>query len=241
MHRFFIPPQWIQGSQVLLADPVAHQLRAVLRMSPGDQIMVLDNRGAEYEIELVALEKQQVIGRVISQRQAAGEPTTKITLYQSLLKKENFEWVLQKCTEVGVTHFVPFISQRSVSDKLKDSKMERWERILTEAAEQSRRGNIPTLQPLITFDEALKTMPQFDLVLIPFEDEQQTSLRRAITAAKPRTLAIFIGPEGGFSAGEITRAKTMGVIPVTLGTRILRAETAAVVAAANVLYELENN
>ncbi|MBN1564474.1 MAG: 16S rRNA (uracil(1498)-N(3))-methyltransferase [Anaerolineae bacterium] len=238
MHRFFIPPEWIRGDTVFLQDATAHQLRNVLRMQPGARIIVLNNTGAEYEIELTVVEKAEVRGDVIAKRPAAGEPTAAITLYQCLLKKDNFEWVLQKCTEIGVSRFVPVISQRTVVQSVKDNKIARWERIITEAAEQSGRGRVPDLTDPVEFAQAITEAATYDRALIPWEEASARTLRDVHLPGKKR-IALFIGSEGGFEAREIAVAADAGAIPVTLGARILRAETAAVVASAITLHEVE--
>lgn len=241
MHHFFVPPHWIHGSTVLLGEPVVHQLRNVLRMRPGAVIVVLDNEGWAYEIELTGIEKNQAAGQVIERRPAAGEPAIEVTLYQCLLKKDNFEWVLQKGTEVGVNRFVPVIAQRTIMaerEQVKPAKRTRWERIITEAAEQSRRGRLPVLENPVLFEQALVDAAKSDLALIPWEKEPDRTLR-AVRDAAVAHVAILIGPEGGFADDEIALARQHGVIPVTLGPRILRAETAAIAAALLVLYEFE--
>jgi 16S rRNA (uracil1498-N3)-methyltransferase len=248
MHRFFIPPNWLHGSSVILRDPVAHQIRAVLRMRPGARIIVLDNRGWEYEVELVEVRNEQSKGTVKEKRPATGEPGARITLYQCLLKKDNFEWVLQKGTEIGVARFVPVISQRTVIpdlESVRGSKLSRWERIITEAAEQSRRGLLPVLDEPLAFADAVSESDSYHLALIPWEQEEARHIRGALAAfraadrpaAEPE-IALFIGPEGGFTDDEIAQAVQEGALPVTLGRRILRAETAAVTAALLTLYEL---
>ena len=241
MHRFFIPPEWIHGDTVFLQDATAHQIRNVLRMQPGARIVVLDNAGAEYEIELVTVEKSEVCGAMVAKRPATGEPDAAITLYQCMLKKDNFEWVLQKCTEIGVSRFVPVISQRTVVTQVKDNKIARWQRIITEAAEQSRRGRVPELADLIPFEHAVGEVNAFDRALIPWEQATTCTLCDALEVEerKIQHLALFIGPEGGFDEHEIEAGEDAGMIPVTLGARILRAETAAVVASAITLHELE--
>lgn len=233
MHRFFVPPHWIKGTHVTLGDPVAHQVRTVLRMQAGDQITVLDNAGWEYVVMLHEMTGKALSGTVLHKAPAQGEPIIGVALYQSLLKKDNFEWVLQKCTEIGVAGFVPFASQRTVVplDSANDKKYARWERIMTEAAEQSRRGRIPDLGGALTLDAVIAERDQYDCMLIPWEDEPTVTIRAALdTCPGVRRIAIIIGPEGGFSAGEIDAARARDVLPVTLGPRILRAETAAVAA-----------
>ncbi len=244
MHRFFIPAHWLHEPTVVLRDEVAYQLRNVLRMRPGARIVVLDNRGWEYEVELAEVTNTLARGTVRDKRPASGEPGVHITLYQCLLKKDNFEWALQKCTEIGVARFVPVVSARTVIplESVRDNKLQRWERIVTEAAEQSRRGMRPTIADPLSFEQAISEAAQCDLALIPWEQERARTLRDTLAgfrARPPASVAILIGPEGGFEENEITRAEDCAVVPVTLGPRILRAETAAVAAALLVLHELD--
>jgi 16S rRNA (uracil1498-N3)-methyltransferase len=246
MHRFFVSPNALHGSRVVLPETVAHQLRQVLRMRPGAHIVVLDNQGWEYEIELTEVREKLAAGEIVEKRPASGEPGTRITLYQCVLKKDNFEWVLQKCTEIGVTEFVPVVSQRTVVNDLKSiakHKHTRWGRIVTEAAEQSRRGALPELAEPVLLPQALSEINGFNLAMIPWEGEQTRSLREALSPLRDGSssspeVAIFIGPEGGFTDEEITLARQYGIVPVTLGARILRAETAAMSAALLTLHEL---
>ncbi|MCL4877607.1 MAG: 16S rRNA (uracil(1498)-N(3))-methyltransferase [Anaerolineae bacterium] len=237
MHRFFVSPDAIQGNTVTLPEPAAHQIRNVLRMRAGAHIVVLDNRGWEYTTEIIEIERKYVTGQIIEKQAAQGEPRVHLTLYQAILKRHNFELVLQKCTEIGVTCFVPMITERTVVSDVKESKRERWERIVTEAAEQSRRGKIPELRDPLEFEHAVSELSQYEIALIPYENEQDTGLRDIL---RPNILsaAVLIGPEGGFSEQEIALAHHAS--PITLGARILRAETAAIVASTLILYELEN-
>lgn len=246
MHRFFISPTGLHGSRVILPETVAHQLRHVLRMRSGAHIVVLDNQGWEYEIELTEVREKLAAGEIKEKRPATGEPDAKITLYQCVLKKDNFEWVLQKCTEIGVIAFVPVVSQRTIVNDLKSiqqHKHSRWGRIVTEAAEQSRRGMLPTVEDPLLLPQALSQVETFDRALIPWEGEQTQTLHDVLVplqnAPQPDPeIAIFIGPEGGFTGEEITLARQYGIVPVTLGPRILRAETAAISAALLTLHEL---
>jgi 16S rRNA (uracil1498-N3)-methyltransferase len=241
MHRFFVHPQAIHHSTAVLDEAIAHQLRHVLRMRPGARIVVLDNQGWEYEVELAEITNKGARGAVIEKRPASGEPSVYVTLYQCVLKKDNFEWVLQKGTEIGVSRFVPVISQRTViadNERIKANKLPRWERIITEAAEQSHRGRLPELDAPISFEQALADAASADVALIPWEKETARTLRDVLPGAA-EAVALIIGPEGGFEDGEIELAQQHGVQPITLGPRILRAETAAAAAALLVLYELE--
>ncbi len=241
MHRFFIPPDQIDENQAVLMDAAAHQICKVLRMEMGQHIVVLDNFGYEYELELAHVERKQVIGKVIEKRPSANEPTTQITLFQSLLKRDKFELILQKVTEIGVTQIVPIVTQRSLiqTTEMKANKQSRWQRILAEAAEQSRRGRIPKLHPPMKFEEAVKQVSDYQLSLIAFEGGGVTIKTAVSNMQPPKKIALFIGSEGGFTDNEIQLAQHHGVTAITLGSRILRAETAALVAPALILHELE--
>ena len=246
MNRFFVSKSDIRGDEVVLSGQQAHQIRNVLRMTSGEGIIVLDNTGCEYEVVLTDVDKQKVAGRIESRRAGAGEPQVRLTLYQSLLPRDKFELVLQKCTEVGVSRFVPVITQRSLvrdAETVTPNKLARWQRIITEAAEQSHRGRIPELNLPIEFEDAVSSLADHDLRLIASPAEQKISLRAALQRSnrnKPQTIALFVGPEGGFTEQEVTLAADAGAVAFSLGPRILRTETAALVTAALILYELEN-
>jgi 16S rRNA (uracil1498-N3)-methyltransferase len=246
MHRFFVPPEWINGRQVTLSEDTAHQIRHVLRMGAGDRVIVLDDSGWEREVELSHVGQNVAMGYVVAERLAAGEPRTRISLYQGVLKAQKLEWVLQKGTELGLVEFVPLVCERSVVGDLEDvdRKLGRWQRIIREAAEQSRRGRQPVLRPAMLFTQACqRAMRSGGLSLVPWEEEKAAGLKLALSAEsgggkRPFSLSLFIGPEGGLTLDEIKVARSYQVQPVSLGPRILRAETAGLVAAAAILYEL---
>jgi len=260
MHRFFVPPAWVQGHEVTITGPQAYQITRVLRMRPGDVVIVLDNSGWEIEARLVAVDAAAVKGEIVHRRLAGGEPRTKISLYQGVLKSNRFEFVLQKGTELGIVQFVPIIADRCVVSDLDavERKSQRWEWIVQEAAEQCRRGRKPALHPAVLFPQACeRARHSGGLSLIPWEEERALSLRDLLRSGAvapgagsaepppsgparwpPFTIHLFVGPEGGFTTEEITIARRYGLVPVTLGRRILRAETAGLVAATAILYEL---
>jgi 16S rRNA (uracil1498-N3)-methyltransferase len=242
MHRFFVPPECLRDGRVVFPTEPEHQLRRVLRLQPGQQVIVLDNRGSEYEVGLDADAGGVLGGQVLSSRPAAGEPQTRLTLYLCLSQREKFEWMLQKCTEVGAAGFVPVISSRSLVQDARgvEKKLPRWKKIIQEAAEQSGRGCIPELAAVQSFARALQASGGSDLALIPWEGETAHSLTSALEGLgrNGQRIAALIGPEGGFSEEEVSAAQVAGFRPVTLGRRILRMETAAVVTAALVLHDL---
>jgi 16S rRNA (uracil1498-N3)-methyltransferase len=186
----------------------------------------------------VQIHKEQAHGKVIAKEPGQGEPAIKITLFQALLKTDKFEFVLQKCVELGVTTFVPFVSERCVVSQPSESKIERWQKIIRETAEQSKRSVLPILHPTVSFQEACKLTGVPSILL--WEGEKSTSFKRTLKSQpfkKASSINIFVGPEGGFPSSEVEYAQQLGVIPVSLGNRILRAETAGLVAISAILYE----
>ena len=230
-----------------LPEQVSRQLRRVLRARPGDEIVLLDDSGLEFGAVVEILETGEARARVTSQSKSVGEPKVLITLYQALLKTDRFELVLQKCTELGVSRFVPMNCGRSVPRAQAEgsSRYERWRRIVREAAEQSGRGRIPIVEGPLEFVRACEGAES--PALIPWEGERELGLRQALgalrsIAANPGdrgNLSLFIGPEGGFTEDEVRLARTQGITSVTLGKRILRAETAGIATVAAAMYELE--
>lgn len=243
MHRFFVPPSALAQSPVILTGDVAHQIRRVLRLAPGDRVLLLDGEGVSCEAEVRAVTAKDVRLTVVARDLATGEPAIHITLYQAVLKGEHFAWALQKGTEVGISAFVPVITERSIIDDMQtvEAKRERWRRIIQEAAEQCGRGRVPELLPGQMLSNALKHAAWPDAVrLIPWEGEQALSLGAALAQRnllEGTRIEVFVGPEGGFTDGEIDWARRHDVQPVSLGPRILRAETAGLVAAVGILYQ----
>jgi 16S rRNA (uracil1498-N3)-methyltransferase len=242
MHRFFIPPKSIHDNRVLLRGTIVHQIRDVLRMRPGENIVLLDNSGWAHQTELVTIDRDTVRGRVVEKWKLETEPSARITLYQGLLKGQKFDWVLQKGTEIGIAAFAPILTARCIVGSLNDvsdGRVERWERIVVEAAEQAGRARLPHLGAAMLFSHACEIAGRGGLSLIPWEEEHTRGLREALQPIpKAKEINLFIGPEGGFTEEEVAAAQEHGVLPVSLGPRILRAETAGLAAAAAILYEV---
>ncbi|MGD8604615.1 MAG: RsmE family RNA methyltransferase [Anaerolineales bacterium] len=239
MHRFFVPPNAIHSNRVEFPERAAHQIRNVFHMNPGDRVKVLDDSGWEYQVALQLVSRKAVIGDVELRALVENEPEVELTLFAALLKKDNFEWVLQKCTELGIGIVVPILTERTVMAEPSDHKLERWHRIVMEAAEQSGRGRLPRLEDPIDLDQALERLSDFSQTLFFWEEARQGDLRQVIGGDWVKgPLACMVGPEGGFSEDEAQRVQAAGGLPISLGPRILRAETAAVVVTALVMYEL---
>jgi 16S rRNA (uracil1498-N3)-methyltransferase len=249
-YRFFVPPEAVQGDSILLDDAgLAHQLVKVLRLRLGDRALFLDGQGYAYTVVLTELGRTRVSAQVEARAEASGESLLHVTLYVALLRAERFEFVLQKGTELGVSAFVPVEFARSLpADRADERKLARWRRIICEAAEQSCRGRLPLLELPISFDTACIQATNADLALLLWEGEAaplRTILRQDLATQprlgrnNPQTIALLSGPEGGITTDELTTAAEHGMILVSLGPRILRAETAPLAAAVALFYELE--
>ncbi len=235
-HWFFLTEMRAEpGRQVDLA-PISHQLRNVLRLERGSVITLLDGSGAAYPTRIEFLDAGEAAGRVVAKQSVRSEPGMVLTLYQCVLKRERFEWVLQKGTELGVSRFVPVISSRTVVRPAARllSKYERWSAIVREAAEQSRRGRLPTIEDPRLWDEALGR--DAGLRLLAWEEACGDSAGLYAEIADAKEVSLLVGPEGGISQAEAAAATERGWLPISLGPRVLRAETAAVAAATIVLH-----
>jgi 16S rRNA (uracil1498-N3)-methyltransferase len=237
-YRFFVPPESLRGDDVQIDDAdLARQLGAVLRLGPGDQVVLLDGLGLLATVELLAITRHGVRGAVVAREHAGNEPRLSVTLYVGLMRAERFEWVLQKGTELGAAAFVPVQCARSAADgQAGASKQARWARIVREAAEQSRRGRLPQIHAPLAWGDACASAAGPALML--WEGAGAAPIRAALRRHAGATqIALISGPEGGITDDERAAAERCGVAPVTLGPRTLRAETAPIVAATAALYE----
>ncbi len=245
MNHFFLDPHLISPNRVKFPEDITHQILTVLRMRSGDQVKVLDNRGLIYKVEIVFDPHQKnVYGKIIGKDIVTSEPNLKLALFFGLTSRDKVEWILQKGTEIGVSEFFPFISSRTLvqSTNISEKKKTRWERIIREAAEQANRGRLPSLTTPKSLEECLLTNSDHDgISLIAWEgaDTKPVSIKEILGQFDGSSISLFVGPEGGFSDEEIDSAKKAGCKVISLGERILRMETAAVVFPAIVLYELD--
>ncbi|MDD5258405.1 MAG: 16S rRNA (uracil(1498)-N(3))-methyltransferase [bacterium] len=241
LHRFYVPQKNILDNTVIFPAEHANHIKNVLRMKTGDYCLVFDGTGFEYELLLEKIFPEPE-GRIMS-RYIAGTPDkTRITLVQALAKGDKMDLIIQKCSEIGVDIFIPCKSERTII-KLDQAgavkKQERWQKIAQSAAEQSHRITIPKVEPVTDLAAVLNEAKPGQMAIIPWENEKTTSLKQALNGSEARDIIYFIGPEGGFSEQEIAAAQKAGVLPVSLGQRILRTETAGIVVAAILRYELD--
>jgi 16S rRNA (uracil1498-N3)-methyltransferase len=238
MQRFLVDRHCIDRDGVVLEGGVVHQIRDVLRLRKGARVIVFIGDGWEHEVIIDRVAKNRVTGTISATRKCI-EPGIKITLYQALLKADHFEFVLQKCTEIGVSEFVPITCERCVAGNPSANRIQRWGKVIKEAAEQSARSLSPVLKSAVSFEEACRSAK--GLSIIASTGPESLRLKEIIhlmsRQGNPTNINIFIGPEGGFTPGELKLALRYGSKEIALGPHTLRAETAGLVAATVVLYE----
>jgi 16S rRNA (uracil1498-N3)-methyltransferase len=244
MNRFFVDENQISGNEIRIASKqdVRH-LTQVLRAAHGMRVEVSDSAEWEYEAEFLRIEEGAAVLRILDRQRFAREPDLRIALFQGLPKAAKMDVIIQKSVELGVAEICPVACVRSVTaDRaVSEHKLVRWRRIAAEAAKQCRRGLTPKLQPILTFEAALAAMRGFALMLFPYENETERSLKSCLRglSERPKDLALIIGPEGGFSREEADALIFAGAVSVSLGAAILRTETAGPAALAMILYEFE--
>jgi 16S rRNA (uracil1498-N3)-methyltransferase len=236
MHRFFVPPEWIDNEKIIFHDDIARQMKNVLRIGAGEKVVALDNMGNEYLVEVGNI-KQEIEGKILTTKKNHAEPSVNLTLLFALAQREKVEWILQKGTEIGVSRFIPLVTDRSLVRETGsvESKMERWNTILKEATEQSGRGIIPELENPMSFFKGLELVKHLDLGLIAWEQEKDKKINEILHNGEFRKIGVLVGPEGGFSEKEQQQAVAQGWKSISLGRRILRMETAVLVASALII------
>ncbi|GIM32538.1 16S rRNA (uracil(1498)-N(3))-methyltransferase [Paraclostridium bifermentans] len=245
MDRFFVGKNNINLENktcIIEGEDVKH-ISKVLRCRIGEELEICDNDNNEYICEITNIDKSQVELNIVEVVDIKRESDLKIKVYQGLPKGPKMEMILQKLTEVGVDEIILVQTKRTVvkvDDKKEDKKIERWERIIYEAAKQSKRGKIPKLRGVLSFKEALADMKENDFNIAPYENERTKSIKQVIKGVDIKNIGIFVGPEGGFEDTEIKAIEEIGGQSVSLGPRILRTETASLVASSIVLYELSD-
>ena len=236
MHRFFVGQNLDIGGCVVQSVEFARQLRVVLKMRSGEVITLFcagGNMGIGWDFlfRISKIGKSDVTGTITEKIKNDREPKFSLTLYQAVLKKDNMDWVLQKGTEVGVTKFVPVLTERSVKTRI---NMERAHKITIEATEQSGRAVPPVVEPVINFEAALTAAKTEGVLVLAHEKEAVQKLDNLPLSSQK--VSLFIGPEGGFSEEEVKQAEAAGCFVASLSRRVLRAETAAIAASYYILH-----
>jgi 16S rRNA (uracil1498-N3)-methyltransferase len=242
MPVYFIQSKSIQNDRIDLTGELAHHLRDVLRCRPGEIVSLVDEKQVQYRAALDQVNKKQVVAKILRKDESPGRPARSVTLAQAILKGKKMDWVIQKSAELGVTTLIPVVTERTIArpkSERESHQTERWQAIAQEAAQQCGRLDIPSVQSTVTLDSLLKNPPESSLKLVLWEAEQKLSLKSALRNLKERTpISVLIGPEGGFPLREIEKAREAGWVTVSLGPRIVRAETAGMAVLAIIEYEL---
>ena len=236
MNRFFIPKDQVKGDTLSICGSDVNHIKNVLRKQISDEIICFDGSGFEYLSKIENISKDRITLKIISRNHSEIEPKIQINLCQCLPKQGKMDDIVKKSVELGVHEITPVISERSIPKK---GNIERWQKIAKEAAQQSGRLIVPEVFPPHYFDEILHIAEKAKLKLIAYEGEKTKHLKDVLKTTNPSSVAVFVGPEGGFSAEEVKTAIDHGFECVSLGKRILRTETAGLAVISMILYEYE--
>lgn len=236
MHRIFANRENIDGEIFYIPEEDQFHLGKVNKLRVGEifEAVVEDEI---LTLEYLEYEKAKIIGK----KPAKNAPKSKINLFFSILKGDKNEFVIQKCTEIGITDFYPIVTKRTISNikGKEEKKLLRWQKVAEEACKQSKADFISCVNFPTKLSEIEKFVNEKDLSIVFYEDEKTTKLKQALNSKDFKDINIVIGPEGGFEESEIEYLKSLGFVSVSLGKKILKADTASVVACANIIYELE--
>ncbi len=244
MYRFFVDKNNIFEDKIAVEGPDVNHIKNVLRMKIGETVLLSDGEDREYICEISEIEEDRVLARIVDIEGPSRELSIKVTLFQGLPKGDKMETVIQKMVELGGYSIVPVATKRSIvklDAKKAKAKVARWNAISESAAKQSKRGIVPEVLDVMTFGEAINIAKDFDKILIPYEEAENMSYtRQVVDSIKPGdSVAVFIGPEGGFAPEEVEKAIDAGAKSITLGRRILRTETAGMALMSVLMYSME--
>lgn len=240
--RFFLEQEYLRSESVRITGEDAHHISRVLRLKIGDEIECAPGTGEIHVVRLTRVEGDLVEGIIVDSYLSSEESPIITRLYQGLAKGDKMDFTIQKAVELGISEIVPYTSRYTVvklNQAQQKRRLQRWERIAREAAKQSKRARLPIVQPLVEFSGLLERLEIHraagELILIPYEHEKQVRLQD-IECSQPKAVSVLIGPEGGFHPTEVAEVVERGAHVITLGPRILRTETAGLVALSLVGY-----
>ena len=245
MYHFFVNKNQIIDHTVTIEGADFNHIKNVLRMREGEEISVGNGEDEnEYRCAIECFEEDKVICKLLFVKEANVELPSEVILYQCLPKADKMEMIIQKCVELGVSEIIPVASKRCVvklDDKKAGNKITRWQTIAEAAGKQSKRAYVPLIGQVMKFSDAIEDAKRTDIKIIPYElAEGMDDTKKVFERIEPgKSIAIFIGPEGGFDETEINEAMKAGILPISLGKRILRTETAGMAVLAWISYKLE--
>jgi len=237
MARFFVDKDKIRDKDILMDGDNFQHMSRVLRMREGDELTICDGEKTDYICIVSSISKKEAVCEIVSKEENKNECAVSVTLFQGVPKGAKMDLIIQKCVELGAVKIVPFISRRTVATA--KGKFDRFQKISLEAAKQSGRGIVPEVSEIVSFEDALSQLCGCELPLMAYEESQGFTLKDALRGKTPETIGIMIGPEGGFDISEAEAAEKAGVQIVSLGSRILRTETAGLSVISNIMYETE--
>lgn len=246
MYKFFVSQEQIEGNEAIIIGEDVNHIKNVLRLAIGENICICNKETSKSFIcKILSFENSEVKCEVLEEILETTEPNTYIHIFQGLPKSDKLEWIIEKCTEIGVKEITPAVMKRTIvklDEKDKNKKLSRWQKVAEVAAKQSKRDSILNVNPIINFQNIFEKVKDYDILLVAYENEKENTLKSVISKLQNKEnikVAVVIGPEGGIDETEINLCKENNFIPITLGKRILRTETAPIVIASNILYGLE--
>lgn len=236
MHTFYVPRTQFNGDITTIVGSEHHHLRNVLRLGIGETIRIIDGEGCIYSASIIKINSELTDAKV-EQQEYQEKIYPSIALFQALPKHDKMEWILQKTTELGINQIVPIITERSLQKPSKN-RLERWQRIILSATKQCGRAWIPEINEIQTLKDCLKSIHTYECTLIFWEKELGQHLQSVLrTKTEVKSIALIVGPEGGFTGNEMKDVIEKECIPVNIGSNILRTETAAIAGVAMITYE----
>jgi 16S rRNA (uracil1498-N3)-methyltransferase len=241
--NFYTPADKIARDTLTIEGEEAKHILSVLRHKIGDEIYVVDGQGTKYKVRIEKTSKGVLQAKILSRTHMENEPDCRITLAQAICRRERMDFLIEKTTEIGVSSIIPIMTEKNtvkINDVSRErKKTDRWRKIAIAAMKQSLRTVLPEIHDVIGFDQLLSRIKDFDLSLIASLDKDSKNLKQCEQLkAGVKSVLLIVGPEAGFTEEELSQAKAMGAIPITLGCRRLRTETAGVLFASLVLHEL---
>lgn len=245
MYKFFVEDEQIYGNNIKIIGEDIKHIDRVLRLKTSDEIIICNKEtGKSYVAEILDITKDYINCIIKNDVLNSTESNIEVDLFQGLPKLDKMEYIIQKSTELGVKNIYPVAFERSIvkiDEKNELKKIERWQKIAEVASKQSKRDYIPTINNVINIENICKKVSEYDMILLAFENENNFSLKDALSNTKKNNLkiGIVVGPEGGISEKEVTKLTDAGIKCITLGKRILRTETASLMILSNIIYEFE--
>lgn len=245
---YYVPPEYIDKDTVTFSGPELKHLKVVMRKRVGNIVQVVDGIGGTYTVELTGINSKKAIGKIHKKSRYQGEPNFHLTLAQAIPKGNRFDLIVEKCTEIGVSQFIPIMTERTIAG-VSEVKLDRWNKVAIAAMKQCTRSVLPKIKPVQTLENVFQSKEIYDFQFIAHPDAMNISLAEVIFKKKQKvshltkikTGILLVGPEGGFTPQEASQAQEWNFSSFSLGNRRLRSETAGIVASAIVMELLDNN